>query len=93
MNKFDIENPLYEVIGNIVSATTNIPLDRVVNKTKNIKQALNDQNEAWQRVALLLGWSTWELGIESESVRTTGPSIKKRNNKIKKRSSTKIKKR
>ena len=60
---------------------------------KTIYVVVAEDTEAWQRVALLLGWSTWELGIENESVRTTGPSIKKRSNKIKKRSSTKIKKR
>ena len=77
MNKFDIENPLYEVIGNIVSATTNIPLDRVVNKTKNIKQALNDQNEAWQRVALILGWQRWDLGMgKPEEVEIVRQEIK-----------------
>jgi hypothetical protein len=88
-----LQNPGAMAIAQTISATTNVPMDRVLRIYDNVRGAVAEDTETWQRVALLLGWSTWELGIESESVRTTGSSIKKRNNKIKKRSSTKIKKR
>jgi hypothetical protein len=39
-------------------------VDRLVNKIENVSQAMNSQNEAWQRVALLLGWNSISLGIE-----------------------------
>ena len=55
-------------IGNTVSALTNVPLDRVVNKVNNIKEALDARNEGWQRIALLTGWNSWDLGVEKEEV-------------------------
>ena len=64
MKTFDIDNPIWEVIGNVVSAVTNVPLDRLVKKTKNIKDSLDDQNETWQRIALMLGWNRWELRMD-----------------------------
>ena len=39
-----------------------------IRKTQNINEALNDQNEAWQRVALMLGWSKWQLNVKSDKV-------------------------
>jgi len=45
----------------VISATTNIPLDRIVYKLKNIEGALNEDNEAWKRLAMLGGWPKWQL--------------------------------
>ena len=70
----NIDNPVWDVVGNVVSFSTNVPLDRYVNKHRNIKDALDDQNEAWQRVALMLGWNRWGLDMgkpdEVELVKT-----------------------
>jgi len=67
MPKNTLDNPLWEVIGNIVSSTTNIPLDRVINKTNNIKEAMNSDNEIWQRIALAFGWNRWDMGVENDA--------------------------
>ena len=40
MDTFDLDNPVWDAIGNVVSALTNAPMDRIVNKTKNIREAL-----------------------------------------------------
>lgn len=61
-----LDNPAYLAAGNIVSAATNIPLDRVVKKATNVKDAMNKDLQLWQRIALLTGWSDWELGIKNE---------------------------
>ena len=63
MSVFNIDNPVWDVVGNVISFSTNFPLDRYVNKHRNIKDALDDQNEAWQRVALMLGWNRWGLDM------------------------------
>jgi hypothetical protein len=52
-----------------ISAFTNVPLDRVMRIYDNTRAAVASDTEAWQRVALLLGWSTWELDIEKKSTR------------------------
>jgi len=62
-----IDNPAYLALGNIVSATTNIPLDRVVKKIQHIKTASDSEIETYKRIFLLAGWSEWELGIKKPS--------------------------
>ena len=76
MDTFDIDNPAWEAFGNVVSFTTNVPLDRLINKTKNVREALNDQNEDWQRIALMLGWNRWDLNIKSDKVELVKTEIK-----------------
>ena len=51
---------------NIISAATNVPLDRALRKAQNIEAAMSDEAEWWQTTALLMGWGTWELGMENE---------------------------
>ena len=46
----------------VVEAITNVPIARVIRKTENIQGALDDQNENWQRIMMLLGWSAWDVG-------------------------------
>ena len=64
---WSLDNPAYLASANIVSAVTNVPIDRVIKKIDNLKGAMDEQNADWQRVALLMGWSEWELGIDDES--------------------------
>ena len=49
-----------------ISAFTNVPADRVIRLYQSVRAAVAEDTEAWQRVALLLGWNTWELGIKPE---------------------------
>ena len=56
-----LDNPAAMAIGQLVSATTNVPLDRGIKKLTNIKDALDSENEEWIRIATVLGWSKWEL--------------------------------
>lgn len=82
-----LENPVFEASGKIVSATTNIPLDRVVSKMENISNATRDDISTWQSIALTLGWPDWVLGIDDkenekiEQPRTQG--LKKPKRKLK----------
>ena len=59
-----IDNPANLAIGNVVSAVTNIPLDRVVKKVQHIKAASDSEIDTYKRIFLLAGWSKWELGIK-----------------------------
>ena len=56
--------PMYSVVAKPTEALTNVPVERFVNKVENVSQAMNSQNKALQRVALLLGWNSISLGIE-----------------------------
>ena len=61
---FDIDSPAYGAVGNVISATTNVPTDRVYNIVNNAQAALDKNNAAWQRIAVALGWNKWDVGIK-----------------------------
>tara|TARA_R110002110_G_scaffold1007_1_gene3865 strand:- start:26 stop:3388 length:3363 start_codon:yes stop_codon:yes gene_type:complete len=60
-------NPAVDAIANLISAFTNIPADRAVRKVNNVLLASSDEYEVYERLALLLGWNPWDLGIETEA--------------------------
>ena len=63
MQGFSLENPAFYAGGQIVSAVTNVPLDRVIKKADNIRLAMDNDTKLWQKIALALGYSTWDVGI------------------------------
>jgi len=79
-----IENPAYAALANIVSATTNIPADRVVGKINNIILASSSETEAMDRIALLMGWNAWDLGIKNTKAKQINKQVKDRKKKEKK---------
>ena len=64
---WSLDNPAWLAIGQVVSATTNIPLDRGIKKLTNLKDAVDAENAEWQRIANVLGWAKWELDWEKET--------------------------
>ena len=40
--------------------------ESVQRKINNVRESLNKENEAWQRIAMFLGWSKWNLGIKDK---------------------------
>jgi predicted kinase len=58
--------PNWSIFGNVLSGVTNVPLDRVVDELKSVSEALDERNQAWQRIALALGWKTWDVGVRNE---------------------------
>ena len=60
----NVDNPIWDITGNIVEASFNVPLARIQRKVSNLKAAFDNDNANWQRVALFAGWDKWSLGIE-----------------------------
>lgn len=60
----NVDNPMWDITGNIVEASFNVPLARIQRKLSNLKAAMDNDNANWQRVALFAGWDKWSLGIE-----------------------------
>jgi len=83
---FSLDNPAYLAGGQVISAATNIPLDRLIKKVNNIDAALGENVEEWQRIALLAGWNEWNLGMQetskkpkkSKKTKSTSRKLKKR---------------
>jgi hypothetical protein len=80
---FSLENPAFNSLANLISATTNVPLDRAVQKAQNIILASKSETEAMDKFALLMGYNPWDLGIETEA-KKVGREVKKRKIKEKK---------
>ena len=85
---FSLENPAFLAGGKVLSAATNLPADRVVQKADHIYTAMQSETELWQSLALALGWSEWDLGmIESQTKKSKTPlrkgKIKRKNIKRK----------
>jgi hypothetical protein len=92
METFDIDNPQWSAVTNMIEATTNAPVNRLYNKAQNVRQSLNSDHEAYQRVLLFSGWSQWNLGIgDSEKIKEIKEDIKKKKEKGKKKKKKKFK--
>jgi len=78
---FSLKNPAYLASGQVVSAFTNIPMDRVFRKINNIKAAGRADTESWQSLALLAGWSEWELGVKDPNAYVKKKKKKKKTKK------------
>jgi hypothetical protein len=63
---WSLDNPAWLASGQVISAGTNVPLDRGVRKLQNLIDASNAENEEWMRVANTLGWAKWELEWEKD---------------------------
>jgi hypothetical protein len=63
MGTFDIDNPLWSAVTNVIEATTNAPVNRMYNKTQNTRNSLNNQYTAFQRALFFSGYTTWSLNL------------------------------
>ena len=83
---FSLDNPAYESIAKVITATTNVPLDRLFSKVNNLKAAAAEDTEAWQSVAMVLGWPEWQVKDRKnyvEAPKTEEEKIKIKEQKIK----------
>ena len=91
---FNLNNPAYLAYAQVLAGLTNIPLDRAIQKINNLRAATSDSSAKWQKVALLMGWSTWDLGlpyygVEDKEVQTPKTILRDKVLKMKKETSTK----
>ena len=93
--QWNLDSPRYEVIGNVASAGLNIPLDRAISEIRGITEALDDRNTAYQRLALGLGWRTWDVNAKNEEhelIKTKAKALRKEEGKKKAAATRKRKK-
>ena len=69
--------PNWTILGKVLSATINLPLDRVVDELTSVSEAFDARNKAWQRIALGLGWKTWDVGAIEENAEAIKEAAKK----------------
>ena len=64
---FNVDNPSYSAAAKVIAATTNVPVDRLLQKAQNLEDAMDDQNQWWKRAAMFLGWPEWQLRSSKEA--------------------------
>jgi len=83
---FSIDNPIVPALGQAIEGFTNLPLGRAIQKINNMRAATQEDVELWQRMALIMGWNTWDIGVENDRIEKIKRQIKqnrknKRSNK------------
>jgi hypothetical protein len=73
-----LDNPIWTGIGSVVEGAFNIPLGRISRKLLNLENAMDSRHETWKRVALILGWSMWDLQLEDPDLVALDADIKER---------------
>jgi hypothetical protein len=77
MKEINLRNPGLMALAYVLSAIANVPADRAIRKANNVESAMSEETELWQKIALIMGWNEWELGV--------GPDAKKQKEKKKKK--------
>ena len=79
-------SPAYSIIGSAIEGVTNIPFARTVDLINGYSEALDSRNTTWQRIALALGWKTWDVGAKNEEhdlIKTEAKAKRKEEGKVK----------
>jgi hypothetical protein len=84
METFDIDNPMWSAVTNYIEATTNVPVNRLYQKTINVRNALDNQYTAFQRAMFLWGYTTWSLNLgDTEKMKDVKEKVKSKKKKKK----------
>ena len=59
-------SPSYDVAGQLASGLLNIPMDRLVAEINAVTEMLDSRNTIYQKLALGMGWRTWDVNAKIE---------------------------
>ena len=85
MNTFDIDNPVWPAVTNYIEGITNVPVNRLYNKTQNVRQSVDSQYNGFHRLLMFLGWSQYNLGLENKELEAVKSRVKKSRQSMRKR--------
>ena len=86
METFDIDNPQWSAVTNYVESITTAPVNRLYQKTINLRNAADNDYTALQRALFFSGYTTWSLDLgDTEKMKQIKEKVKsKKKNKSKK---------
>ena len=88
---FSLDNPIWSGVGNVIEGVTNAPFGRMASLMLQLDNAMDASHAWWQRVALILGQNTWDLGIKDPDIEAVKGEIKEER-KVEKKKEAVIKK-
>jgi len=59
-------SPSYNVLGSTAEALLNVPLERTIAEIDALVEMTDQRNSSLERIALALGWRTWDIGVPNE---------------------------
>jgi hypothetical protein len=59
-------SPSYAVLGSLASGVANVPLDRMYAEIQGMSEMFDSRNTAYQRLALALGFRSWDVNAKNE---------------------------
>jgi len=75
--EFSLDSPGLQAATQVTEAITNLPANRIFKKANNVKNAMSDEYEPWQRFLMFLGWSNWDVAPEQAKDQAQGKKKKK----------------
>ena len=85
METFDIDNPQWSAVTNYVESITTAPVNRIYQKTLNLRNAADNNYTALQRALFFSGYTTWSLDLgDTEKMEKIKADIKNKKKKEKK---------
>ena len=88
METFDIDNPQWSAVTNYVESITTVPVNRLYQKTINLRNASDDQYTTLQRLMFFSGYTTWSLNLgDTKKMEKIKQDIKDKKKKSKKKKS------
>jgi hypothetical protein len=85
METFDLDNPVWSAVTNLIEASTNAPTNRLYNKTINVRDGLDTQFSAFHRVLMFSGYSRWNLNVEKQEIKDLKEKIERQSKQKKKK--------
>ncbi len=71
-------SPSYRVFGSTVEAVANVPLERIIAEIDALVEMTDSRNSTMERIALGLGWRTWDIGVPNEEEDQIKVEVKER---------------
>ena len=71
-------SPSYNVLGSTAEALLNIPLERTIAEIDALIEMTDQRNSSLERIALALGWRTWDIGVPNEEEDQIKVEVKER---------------
>ena len=63
METFDIDNPMWSAVTNYTQTATTAPVNKIYQKTINLRNAADNDYTTLQRLLFLSGYTTWSLNL------------------------------
>ena len=89
METLDLDNPAWSAVTNYTQSLTGAPLNKIYQKTINLRNASDNQYTALQRILFLSGYTTWSLNLgDTKKMEDIKQGIKDKKKKNKKKKSS-----